>query len=764
MAKLTLTDISGGYLSVGVFNTNNSLIEAAMENTLSRNGTSPNQMEANLDMNSNYIRNLADGVNQQDAVTLAQLQAASAGSGTLAASNVTITDAGGLYVSNNVEGALQEIATDYAQSTLETTNGVTPSDTSYIWGDVRRYGAVADAVAVTGGTDNTTAFQDAVDSGHEVYIPEGYWAIEGTVNIRGAGGATGGPKIKSTAFTRVEKFTNANSNPIFTMAGSLFHFDGGGMTIAARQYGGYTKGLVRFGHNPTAVDNTDESCLDTAHSTLENVRILGNTSTGVTGDDESVGLYVESCARRRGEFISPDTLNVYYNNFINVNVTQWDYCFFISTDSNANSFVSCAAVTFGEAGFWVNGYGNQFHGCQCESPIAKTSAERGGVVLGKKNSGPEGSFGADYLSDEDITTVAMLSITKGNPTTITCNAAHGLTSGNKILLRDIVDSGPNGDLEDALNTGHFEATVTTTVSFTIPVDTSGLTQIYVSGGTVGLSPYPITGSFRNNISMYMELPYDASTKVVRAVLAQRPIGAYNTEKTFNTTFGTNHVVITGTVSGGVGAGGTTSRQLDPDDVFGGGLLNNTVWAPAASCTYGSVIKHEEWEIQELDDSSGYSYGDKRSKVFSGRLTGIDESTNYDVWVHDDAGPTGACGLITLKFAGKVSGAATEQNHVGEIKWAVFNDSGTKNAVQLQRLESDNGNGQPVTWSIVTADGTSGTAYGKFTVRMTTNSLTGTNNSFYYVWTVEYVTSQLDGSNIDWEADFTMLNGDQGAGP
>lgn len=763
MAKITLTDVSGGYLAVTTFNANNTIIEDAFDNTLSRNGQSPNQMEANLDMNSNYIQNLADGVNAQDAVTLTQLQAVSAGAGSTTADLITITDAGGLYTSNNVEGALQEISTAYAQSTLETTNGVTPTDTDYIWGDVRRYGAVADAVAGVGGTDNTTAFQNAVDSGHDVYIPEGYFAIEGTVQVLGAGGATGGPNIRATSFTRMEKFTNANSDPIITFSGSIINFDGGGCTFAAREYSGYTKGFVRIGHNPTAVDENDASVLDMTGCNISNFRVLGNTTTGTSGADASVGVYIESCARRRGVFISPNPINVYYNQFDNIFSTQWDYCFFLSTDTNANTMSGCTATKFGSGGFWVNGYGNQFPGCRCESGLLWDSRERGAWTMGVKDSGPEGSFGSDYLCDEGCTLVAISAITKGSPTTFT-TATHGLTTGNKIRIQDIVDNGPNGDLETAINGGHFEVTVTSTTQFTVPLDTSALTNTYSSGGNVHTSPYPITAAMRNQGMVYCETAYNASTSVIRGILTSRPVGAYSTEKTFNTTFGTNHFMMSGTLSGGVGGGGTTARQLDPDDINGGGILNNTVWAPAANVTYGSVMKMEEFEVQELDDSSGYTYGDRRSKRVSARLTGLNESSTYDFFVWDDAGPTGACGFVTLTFAGKVSGSATEENHVGEIKWALFNDGGTKAAVQLSRLESDNGNGHPVEFSLVTADGTSGSAYGKFTVRMTTNSLTGTNNSFYYVVRTDLLTSQLDGSNLDWEADLTMLNGDLGGGP
>ena len=58
MAKITLTDIASGYLSLATYNANNVLLEAAIENTLSRDGTSPNTMSADLDMNSNNISNV----------------------------------------------------------------------------------------------------------------------------------------------------------------------------------------------------------------------------------------------------------------------------------------------------------------------------------------------------------------------------------------------------------------------------------------------------------------------------------------------------------------------------------------------------------------------------------------------------------------------------------------------------------------------------------------------------------------------------------
>jgi len=86
MAKLTLTDTSAGYLNATTSNANNALIEAALENTLSRDGTTPNTLSANIDMNSKKVTNLADGSNNQDAVSVAQLNAATlAGTGVVTA-------------------------------------------------------------------------------------------------------------------------------------------------------------------------------------------------------------------------------------------------------------------------------------------------------------------------------------------------------------------------------------------------------------------------------------------------------------------------------------------------------------------------------------------------------------------------------------------------------------------------------------------------------------------------------------------------------
>lgn len=77
MTKITsltdLTNLSNEQTVVAAINSNNTAIENAMQNTLSRDGSSPNQMEADLDMNSNQILNLPDATTDQEPATYGQL-------------------------------------------------------------------------------------------------------------------------------------------------------------------------------------------------------------------------------------------------------------------------------------------------------------------------------------------------------------------------------------------------------------------------------------------------------------------------------------------------------------------------------------------------------------------------------------------------------------------------------------------------------------------------------------------------------------------
>ena len=97
MAKLTLSDISSGYVPITTINANWALIETALENTLSRDGTSPNTMLADLDMNSKNILNLAS----LDVDSLSINGTAVIPTGVVAAEIPTQTGQSGKYLKTN---------------------------------------------------------------------------------------------------------------------------------------------------------------------------------------------------------------------------------------------------------------------------------------------------------------------------------------------------------------------------------------------------------------------------------------------------------------------------------------------------------------------------------------------------------------------------------------------------------------------------------------------------------------------------------------
>jgi len=112
MAKLTLNNISGGYGSTTELNNNFDLIETALENTMSRDGTTQNTMSSDFDMNSNSILN--GGVVY---VTALQINGVSVVPGdTLTvdtAANVPFEAAGDI-VAEDVQAAIEELDTEKA--------------------------------------------------------------------------------------------------------------------------------------------------------------------------------------------------------------------------------------------------------------------------------------------------------------------------------------------------------------------------------------------------------------------------------------------------------------------------------------------------------------------------------------------------------------------------------------------------------------------------------------------------------------------------
>jgi hypothetical protein len=73
MPKVTLSTIGSRYGSIDALNDNFDAIEDAFDNTLSLDGSTPNEMQADFNVGGNLLINVAQGVNNTDGVNLQQV-------------------------------------------------------------------------------------------------------------------------------------------------------------------------------------------------------------------------------------------------------------------------------------------------------------------------------------------------------------------------------------------------------------------------------------------------------------------------------------------------------------------------------------------------------------------------------------------------------------------------------------------------------------------------------------------------------------------
>jgi len=109
MAKLVIADINADYGATASINAAFDDIETAIENTLSRDGTSPNAMSAEIDMGSNAINNLGTPQNNNSAARLQDIVDSSVSLTSTSAVTTSVVDTLEYYEGTNVEAVLEEI-------------------------------------------------------------------------------------------------------------------------------------------------------------------------------------------------------------------------------------------------------------------------------------------------------------------------------------------------------------------------------------------------------------------------------------------------------------------------------------------------------------------------------------------------------------------------------------------------------------------------------------------------------------------------------
>lgn len=216
MPKVILTDVTnlGGnpVSSQQVINTNSDRIEAAIEKTLSRDGTSPNQMEADFDMNHYKILNVKDlqldgldGLGIVEAIIRERIErilgdlALASLIGQAGAIEVPVFDStlslgfatvkstinsvrtGGYREVNDGGGALY-----YRKNPLEQSKpgDVTSNSGTVRWGlinqtvNVKQFGATGDGV-----TDDTLAIRQALAFGRRLEFPYGQYVVTDELEV-----------------------------------------------------------------------------------------------------------------------------------------------------------------------------------------------------------------------------------------------------------------------------------------------------------------------------------------------------------------------------------------------------------------------------------------------------------------------------------------------------------------------------------------------------------------------------------------------------
>lgn len=236
MAKLTLIDItnlSNQSTSQAAINLNNTVLETALENTFSRDGTAPNQMGATLDMNSNRIINLPTSVSGTEPITRNEFLAIEA-----------ISDISAL---NAAIAAAQASAASAAASLASILSGLTTPRT-VMTNNMNFYVRPGGLDTNTGLADTDAGafltLQGAYDSINKTYDANGRWIA--TVNIRAGTYTSGlnifGPPLAGTPASTLNAIqfvgdTTTPSNVVISTSGlCLLATYGGSIVISGVKF------------------------------------------------------------------------------------------------------------------------------------------------------------------------------------------------------------------------------------------------------------------------------------------------------------------------------------------------------------------------------------------------------------------------------------------------------------------------------------------------------------------------------------------------
>ena len=273
------TDVQG-------INDNSATIEEAITNTLSRDGTTPNHMEADLNLNSNRITNLKDGTNLNDAVTLRQLTEADALN--IVGDPISQDIIGETFYP--VESGSMEYLSGWRDRGDDSVLSAYNVNNNYPVGDVRRYNVVPNSTADQSALIQEAAnIKDAGSNYQDLLFAEGTYVITyvefGNQNVRFNGGV-----LKQAANSIVSDW-----NTSLTVYGVSYRDGASWINFHDFAFDGNTTNQPYIGSTATAFKaagfygENDETLGGTKSSYPERILFVGSTVVWDTHGDGIIG-------------------------------------------------------------------------------------------------------------------------------------------------------------------------------------------------------------------------------------------------------------------------------------------------------------------------------------------------------------------------------------------------------------------------------------------------------------------------------------------
>jgi hypothetical protein len=281
MPKLSLSDLAAGFRSSNKLNENFAALRAAFDNTLSRDGSTPNQMLAPLDMNSERVINVGSPINDTDAARILDIKNY-VNPGTTGRTTVYLDDAGA--------------AGDAGWSS---TDGITGTDDGPLIQKLSNDLEAAGGGVLVFGSKGYRSNQALVQ-------PKGVtWQGAGTPHHAywQTGGSRKGTALIVTTPASEWSYTSEGTIEGGTVMRDMAVYDGGSAALS---------GLCRIpGKLHTQIENVEFGCL---------------------GRSAGIGVFCEQ---------QSPALTI-YGTFINVRVLQTEHALDIEGASNALCFIGCS--------------------------------------------------------------------------------------------------------------------------------------------------------------------------------------------------------------------------------------------------------------------------------------------------------------------------------------------------------------------------------------------------------------------------------------